>query len=276
MDGEVWAQMRRKIGRSFYHMRYFVLESELLAYYQKKLQDNVVNSLMFLSFYYPLRSKMATARWRIADARLIVGIWQPSTFKRHSCGKKNRICCRSELLVVSLLLLAAGWFKDTKRMYNVARRSGCAARVASERLKNLCQDLMQRFVDGDDDFRNCILKLIPSVPKGSWIVRRSALNAACLLGKSVDCNYLRGHSCLEIDVDISSSTVAKCVLGLVICVITTLVVRHDFSCTDILNCAQGNTPEELPERLIGAVRFFSFRIIISMRDPDPFDPLKSS
>lgn len=34
---------RRKIGRSFIHMRYFVLESRLLAYYKKKPQDNVVN-----------------------------------------------------------------------------------------------------------------------------------------------------------------------------------------------------------------------------------------
>lgn len=33
---------RRKIGRSFIHMRYFVLESRLLAYYKRKPQDNVV------------------------------------------------------------------------------------------------------------------------------------------------------------------------------------------------------------------------------------------
>lgn len=33
---------RRKIGRSFIHMRYFVLESRLLAYYKKKPQDKQV------------------------------------------------------------------------------------------------------------------------------------------------------------------------------------------------------------------------------------------
>jgi hypothetical protein len=33
---------RRKIGRSFIHMRYFVLESWLLAYYKRKPQDNQV------------------------------------------------------------------------------------------------------------------------------------------------------------------------------------------------------------------------------------------
>ena len=34
---------RRKIGRSFIHMRYFVLEPRLLAYYKRKPEDNQVN-----------------------------------------------------------------------------------------------------------------------------------------------------------------------------------------------------------------------------------------
>lgn len=38
---------RRKIGRSFIHMRYFVLESRLLAYYKRKPQDNQVVLLLF-------------------------------------------------------------------------------------------------------------------------------------------------------------------------------------------------------------------------------------
>ncbi|KNA09167.1 hypothetical protein SOVF_156000, partial [Spinacia oleracea] len=107
--------------------------------------------------------------------------------------------------------------------------------------------LLQRFVDGDDEFRNSRLKLIPSVPKGSWIVRQSVGSTPCLLGKAVDCNYIRGPDYLEVDVDIGSSTVANGVLGLVIGVITTLVVDKAF-------LVQANAEEELPERLIGAVR----------------------
>ncbi|KAF3660086.1 Protein ENHANCED DISEASE RESISTANCE 2 [Capsicum annuum] len=34
---------RRKIGRSYIHMRYFVLETRLLAYYKRKPQDNVLD-----------------------------------------------------------------------------------------------------------------------------------------------------------------------------------------------------------------------------------------
>ncbi|GAY66512.1 hypothetical protein CUMW_249340 [Citrus unshiu] len=108
-------------------------------------------------------------------------------------------------------------FKDTKRMDHVARRQGCAAQVASEKglfslIFNLqvpgsthysmvfyfvtreliTGSLLQWFVDGDDEFRNSRLKLIPSVPKGSWIVRQSDGSTPCLLGKAVDCNYIRG------------------------------------------------------------------------------------
>merc|ERR1711915_599167 len=107
--------------------------------------------------------------------------------------------------------------------------------------------LLQRFVDGDDEFRNSRLKLIPSVPKGSWIVRQSVGSTPCILGKAVDCNYYRGQKYLEVDVDIGSSTVANGVLGLVLGVVTTLVV-------DMAFLVQGNSMDELPEHLIGALR----------------------
>lgn len=43
---------RRKIGRSFIHMRYFVLESRLLAYYKRKPQDNQVGLFYFFISSY--------------------------------------------------------------------------------------------------------------------------------------------------------------------------------------------------------------------------------
>ncbi|XP_071701234.1 protein ENHANCED DISEASE RESISTANCE 2-like [Rutidosis leptorrhynchoides] len=169
-------------------------------------------------------------------------------------------------------LVAVDWFKDTKRMDHVARRPGCAAQVASEKghfslvfnlqvpgstnysmvfyfvtTELVPGSLLQRFVDGDDEFRNSRMKLIPSVPKGSWIVRQSVGSTPCLLGKAVDCNYIRAANYLEVDVDIGSSTVANGVLGLVVGAITSLVV-------DMAFLVQANTADELPERLIGAVR----------------------
>ncbi|KAH9686967.1 hypothetical protein KPL70_014585 [Citrus sinensis] len=153
-------------------------------------------------------------------------------------------------------------------MDRVARRQGCAAQVASKKglfslIFNLqvpgsthysmvfyfvtreliTGSLLQWFVDGDDEFRNSRLKLIPSFPKGSWIVRQSDGSTPCLLGKAVDCNYIRGPKLMLT----CSSTVANGVLRLVIGVIMALVV-------DMAFLVQANTTDELPERLIGAVR----------------------
>ncbi|XP_038725689.1 protein ENHANCED DISEASE RESISTANCE 2-like isoform X2 [Tripterygium wilfordii] len=223
-----------------------------------------------------------TARdcWRIAEG---------NNFRvrgKHFCYDKIKIPAGKHLMD----LVAVDWFKDTKRMDHVARRQGCAVQVASEKgffsmvfnlqvpgsthysmvfyfvTKELVPgSLLQRFVDGDDEFRNSRFKLIPSVPKGSWIVRQSVGSTPCLLGKAVDCNYIRGPKYLEVDVDIGSSTVANGVLGLVVGVITTLVVEMAF-------LVQANTADELPERLIGAVRVSHLELssaIVPKLEPDP-------
>ncbi|KAH9687039.1 protein ENHANCED DISEASE RESISTANCE 2-like [Citrus sinensis] len=155
---------------------------------------------------------------------------------KHFCYDKTKIPAGKHLMD----LVAVDWFKDTKRMDHVARRQGCAAQVASDKglfslifnrqlpgsthysmvfyfvtRQLVTGSLLRRFVDGDDEFCNSRLKVIPSVPK--------------------------------IDVDIGSSTVANGVLGLVNGVITTLVV-------DMAFLVRVNTTDELPERLIGVVR----------------------
>ena len=49
---------RSKIGRAFIHMRYFVLEPQLLAYYKKKPQTNQVHiqvsTMIFVSHFMSL------------------------------------------------------------------------------------------------------------------------------------------------------------------------------------------------------------------------------
>uniref|UniRef100_A0A804PCC1 Protein ENHANCED DISEASE RESISTANCE 2 n=1 Tax=Zea mays TaxID=4577 RepID=A0A804PCC1_MAIZE len=200
--------------------------------------------------------------------------WRMSDGNNFRVRSKNFVYDKSKIPAGKPLmeLVAVDWFKDAKRMDHVARRKGCAVQVAAEKglfalainlqvpgttnysmvfyfvtKKLIPNSLLQRFVDGDDEFRNSRFKLIPSVPKGSWIVRQSVGSTPCLLGKAVDITYIRGSNYLEIDVDIGSSTVANGVLGLVCGVITTLVV-------DMAFLVQANTYDELPERLIGAVR----------------------
>ncbi|KAI5648652.1 hypothetical protein M9H77_34657 [Catharanthus roseus] len=107
--------------------------------------------------------------------------------------------------------------------------------------------LLEKFVNGDDAFRNSRFKLIPYISKGSWIVKQSVGKKACLVGQQLDVNYYRGTNYLELCVDVGSSTVARGVVSLVLGYLNNLVIEMAF-------VLQANTAEELPEFLLGTCR----------------------
>ncbi|KAG1364482.1 protein ENHANCED DISEASE RESISTANCE 2-like [Cocos nucifera] len=108
--------------------------------------------------------------------------------------------------------------------------------------------LFYRFVHGDDAFRNSRFKIVNRIVKGPWIVKAAVGNyAACLLGKALTCNYHRGENYLEIDVDIGSSAIANAILRLALGCVTAVTIDMGF-------LVEAQAEEELPERLIGAVR----------------------
>lgn len=108
--------------------------------------------------------------------------------------------------------------------------------------------LLYRFIHEDDAFRNSRFKLINRIVRGPWIVRATVGNhAACLLGRALTCRYLIGRNYLEIDVDIGSSAVAHAILHLALGYVTSVSVDMAF----LIEC---QSDEELPEKLLGAVR----------------------
>jgi hypothetical protein len=111
---------------------------------------------------------------------------------------------------------------------------------------------LARFLAGDDAEavarRHRGFKLIPSVVKGSWVIKQSVGNTPVLLGKKLTTKYFRGPSYFEVDVDVGSSRAAASVVGLVSGATTSL-------CIDMAILLEGHTEEELPERLLGTVRF---------------------
>ncbi|MCL7023379.1 hypothetical protein MKW94_011268 [Papaver nudicaule] len=109
--------------------------------------------------------------------------------------------------------------------------------------------LMDKFVKGDDAYRNSRLKLIANIVKGPWIVRKAVgEQAICILGRAVSCKYFVGENYIEVDVDIGASMVANAIVHLAFGYITTLTV-------DLAFLIEGQTESELPERILGAVRF---------------------
>ncbi|RVW97208.1 Protein enhanced disease resistance 2 [Vitis vinifera] len=107
--------------------------------------------------------------------------------------------------------------------------------------------LLESFIKGDDAYRNSRFKLIPYISQGSWIVKQSVGKKACLVGQALEINYFHGKNYLELGIDIGSSTVARGVVSLVLGYLNNLVIEMTF-------LIQANTPEELPEYLLGTCR----------------------
>lgn len=109
--------------------------------------------------------------------------------------------------------------------------------------------LMDQFLKGDDAYRNSRLKLIANIVKGPWIVKKAVgEQAICVIGRALTCKYYVAKDFLEVDVDIGSSMVASAIVHLAFGYITTLTV-------DLAFLIESQTESELPERLLGAVRF---------------------
>ncbi|KAF8036930.1 hypothetical protein BT93_C2610 [Corymbia citriodora subsp. variegata] len=108
--------------------------------------------------------------------------------------------------------------------------------------------LLYRFINEDDGFRNSRFKIVNRIVKGPWIVKKAVGNySACLLGKALTCNYYRGENYFEIDVDIASSKIASAILHLALGYVTSVTIDMGF-------VVEAQAEEELPEKLIGAVR----------------------
>lgn len=75
--------------------------------------------------------------------------------------------------------------------------------------------LMHRFWQANKEYCDEHFKLIPNVVDGPWPVKYSVGSKPALIGKKLTQYYWRKPHVFEIDVDISSSTIASNILKLV-------------------------------------------------------------
>lgn len=115
------------------------------------------------------------------------------------------------------------------------------------------KEWVQGDAPADDERRNKKFKLIPRIARGSWVIKQAVGTTPVLLGQKLETRYFRGRTArgcnyFEVDVDITSNPVANNITRLVVNSITSLVV-------DLAPLIEGQDSDELPERLIGSVRY---------------------
>ncbi|XP_051118411.1 protein ENHANCED DISEASE RESISTANCE 2-like [Andrographis paniculata] len=109
--------------------------------------------------------------------------------------------------------------------------------------------LIKKFLNGDDGFKNSRLKLMVNIVKGPWAVKKAvARQAICLIGKWLTCKYYRGEDFIEVDMDVGSSMFSTAIVRLAFGYFATMTV-------DMAYVIEGQDAAELPEQMLGAVRF---------------------
>jgi len=143
----------------------------------------------------------------------------------------------SKVVVINLIIPAADG------VYQLVFYLG----VRQEAQPSAAGELLERFVAASDAFRNARLKLIPSVADGPWLVRKTVPSRPAILGKTLRMRYFRTDEYMECDVDCNSNPAAGRIVSLVKSYAKALTV-------DLAFLVEAQTAEELPERLLGAVR----------------------
>ena len=121
------------------------------------------------------------------------------------------------------------------------------------KMKPSVRKVWNRFVDGDQAFRDSQLKLLPVLQEGPWIVQKAVGpgHSPALLGKVVPCQYYFCTDCstrksmYEVDVHISCSRVASAILNVVRGHTKGLRIAFAF-------ILEGKEEDELPETVLCA------------------------
>ncbi|EFJ41032.1 hypothetical protein VOLCADRAFT_99063 [Volvox carteri f. nagariensis] len=107
--------------------------------------------------------------------------------------------------------------------------------------------VLHKFVYGSDETRNKMLKLVPHIASGSWMIKQSVGTTPVIIGKALKTTYHCTPTYIEVDIDISANSVANYVTGMVRGATTSLDI-------DLAFVLEGSAPWELPECLLGAFR----------------------
>ncbi|KAF6261931.1 hypothetical protein COO60DRAFT_1699518 [Scenedesmus sp. NREL 46B-D3] len=104
------------------------------------------------------------------------------------------------------------------------------------------------FIHGADAERSSILKMIPHIEVGSWLVKRTVGTTPFIVGRKLETTYHMTDRYIEVDIDVTTCKTAGFIVQSIRGVTTSMVV-------DLAFLLEGQRPAELPEQLLGGLRF---------------------
>jgi len=129
---------------------------------------------------------------------------------------------------------------------------------------------LARFLAADQEDKNKILKIVPFVAEGPWIVKSVVGGKPAIIGNKLPVNYIyekasKGKSMyLEADLDIVSNSAARGILSVARSNTNVLTLDLGF-------VVQGNKEDELPEQMLCAMRMHGLDIL----GASPLPPMKN-
>ncbi|KAG1665609.1 hypothetical protein FOA52_003256 [Chlamydomonas sp. UWO 241] len=107
--------------------------------------------------------------------------------------------------------------------------------------------VLHRFIHGTDAERSKMLKLIPRIADGSFLIRSAVGTKPVIIGKALPVVYTMTDTYIQCDIDVSANSTAAYATSMVRGAVGSLTV-------DMAFVLEGMSPFELPECLIGAMR----------------------
>lgn len=108
---------------------------------------------------------------------------------------------------------------------------------------------LSRFLHSTDYERNGTFKLIPHCAKGSWILCQTVGTTPVILGRKLPTtSYVLTDRYIEVDVNVATNPAVSYVVSMVQGATKSMVIDHAY-------LLEGHFSHELPEALVGAVRF---------------------
>jgi hypothetical protein len=72
-----------------------------------------------------------------------------------------------------------------------------------------------RFLQGDNEERRSMFKMIPRVAEGSWVIKQSVGTTPVIIGRKLGTSFHITEKYVEVAVDVGSSSTAQYITGMV-------------------------------------------------------------